>query len=516
MPGFSCEFVEEPPEMLQSRCSLCQLILREPFQVTCCGHSFCKDCIQPAMARERGGEGEGERGEGGGGGGGGERERQCPVCEDWYFECYPNKGLELPLYRLGVLCPNREQGCEWTGELAKLDRHLNLEPEQQEEEEEGEGEENRLLKGCEHSVIKCTHCGRPYPRAKMEKHQTAACKRRPTTCPLCGEFRSTYSEVKASHSLSCECRLVECPNNCGIGEEREREEEEEGANGTTLLQYRHLAEHVSAHCPLSWVECEFANAGCQVRPLRKDLFSHLAENVTTHLSLLARENRRLKGRLQGQGERLAAVEAESRRLKLQLRASVLPIEFRPFVEDLESGVPWQSDPFYSHFGGYRLHAEVKFSQWRGSARREQQQQQQQPQQHHSLSRRLSALMPRDSTERRGRGSSSLRLGVEYICEERYHSSSSSSSTSSSSSSSLLLPPPCLRVTALLIDQTDRRCHCKVQQEVRGYGRSGVQYFKLKLGGGGGGGGGGVGGGVGESSLTKQGQLLIRLSKIDVS
>ena len=38
--GYDCEFVERPKE-LETDCPICLLVLREPFQVTCCGNSFC-------------------------------------------------------------------------------------------------------------------------------------------------------------------------------------------------------------------------------------------------------------------------------------------------------------------------------------------------------------------------------------------------------------------------------------------------------------------------------------------
>jgi len=45
-----------------------------------------------------------------------------------------------------------------------------------------------------------------------------------------------------------ECRPVECPNSCGA------------AN----LQHQHLAKHLSSQCPLSYVECEFSDSGCDI------------------------------------------------------------------------------------------------------------------------------------------------------------------------------------------------------------------------------------------------------------
>ena len=82
----------------------------------------------------------------------------------------------------------------------------------------------------------------------------------------------------------CKCRPVECPNSCG----------------TNNLQHQHLEEHVSTQCPLTYVECEFSDAGCDAKVYRKDLPSHLGESMVTHMSLLARENRKLKQQLREQ------------------------------------------------------------------------------------------------------------------------------------------------------------------------------------------------------------------------
>ena len=82
MSGFDCEFVEEPPKYLQTHCPVCLLILREPYQVTCCGKSFCKECIGKIKARSQ----------------------PCPTCKEDKFESFPNKGLQQPLYGFAVFC----------------------------------------------------------------------------------------------------------------------------------------------------------------------------------------------------------------------------------------------------------------------------------------------------------------------------------------------------------------------------------------------------------------------------
>ena len=48
------------------------------------------------------------------------------------------------------------------------------------------------------------------------------------------------------------------------------------------------------------MECEFSVAGCDAKVYRKDLPSHLEENMGTHMSLLSRDNKGLKQELEHQ------------------------------------------------------------------------------------------------------------------------------------------------------------------------------------------------------------------------
>ena len=52
--------------------------------------------------------------------------KPCPCCNKGGFNGFPNLGLQQPLYGFKVYCVNEEVGCEWRGELGKLDNHLNL------------------------------------------------------------------------------------------------------------------------------------------------------------------------------------------------------------------------------------------------------------------------------------------------------------------------------------------------------------------------------------------------------
>ena len=309
--GFKCEFVEKPPEVLQSSCPICLLILREPYQVTCCGNSFCRACIQKIKTKNK----------------------PCPTCNKENFTDYSNLGLQRPLYGFKVYCSNKDEGCDWQGELGQLDKHLNLNPDKDKQEI-----------GCAYTKVKCLHCSELYQRCSIKRHQTSECLLRPFSCEMCKEFKSTYDDVTKNHALSCKCRPVECPNTCG----------------NTLL-HQELEEHLSSVCPLSMVECEFSHAGCDVKMHRKDFPSHLSESMVTHMSLLARENKRQSLQIESQDSEIKRQNKEiillkssiallvrgKKEMNLQKISRVPPIVVKLRLGEF-------SQPFYSHIGGYKL------------------------------------------------------------------------------------------------------------------------------------------------------------------
>ena len=89
--------------------------------MSCCGKSFCKECIGKIKARRQ----------------------PCPNCKQDKFDFFPNKGLQQPLYGFAVFCSNKERGCVWEGELGQLDQHISSNPDKE-----------KQLVGCEYDE----HC----------------------------------------------------------------------------------------------------------------------------------------------------------------------------------------------------------------------------------------------------------------------------------------------------------------------------------------------------------------------
>ena len=142
MAAIEYNFIEKPLKGFQFECPICLLVLREPYQATCCGKSFCKMCINQVKAKAKTGNCP-----------------TCPTCKTENFFSYPNKGLQQSLNDFEVYCSHKSKGCEWRGELRELDKHLNSDP-----------PADKSLEGCPFTVIDCP-CGSATCKMKQPRSQ---------------------------------------------------------------------------------------------------------------------------------------------------------------------------------------------------------------------------------------------------------------------------------------------------------------------------------------------------------
>lgn len=334
--GYEVEFLERPPEaLLQSECPVCLLVLREPYQVTCCGYSYCRACIEKVQSCNN----------------------PCPTCNGENFSTFPDKRLQRSLYGVHVRCTHQKDGCPWTGELGELSKHLNEDP------KSGE----HCLVGCDFAKIECIHCSEFFQRRFISNHQLKECPRRPFSCDYCGNYLSDYKDVTTSHWQACESYPVPCPNDCGMNPKR-----------------GDLDHHVKKGCPFAVVNCDFHFAGCEVRLPVKEMSAHLAKNIVAHMSLLAANEQRLmvekderistlegelREKLEEGRQKIDQLEMENRSLRSSLQeleqkvaemSPQFPVDFT--VDNFEvyrrTNRTWYSPPFYSHPNGYHLCLQV--------------------------------------------------------------------------------------------------------------------------------------------------------------
>ena len=263
--GYECEFVEQPPNELQSECPICLQILREPHLVSCCGYSFCAACIERVKRDDK----------------------PCPMCKVPSFASMANVGLRRTLHEYKVHCLHQCLGCEWVGKLGDLNSHLNS----------LYNREDRM-KGCRFVPIKCLHCEEIFRRDKIATHQGKNCPKRPYSCEYC-RYKSSFDDVTNKHRPKCWAFPIPCPND----------------GCTRSIPRRRVKRHVKDECPLMVTKCEFCHTGCDVALPRKDMADHMKAASVSHVSLLASENRQLGKRLQRQEESVTVLIREVQALK---------------------------------------------------------------------------------------------------------------------------------------------------------------------------------------------------------
>ena len=314
--GFECEFVERPPEhFLQSECPICLLIIRDPYQVTCCGYSFCHSCIQRIKTGNK----------------------PCPTCNEKGFSDFPNKGLKCSLYAIQVRCSHQRDGCEWTGELGQQDDHLNTDPSKE-----------KHLDGCRFAEIDCLYCDKKMQRQYIQTHQIEHCSKRPFTCTHCHDYESTYDNVIHKHWPVCGSYLVRCQNGCG-----------------SFPQRQNLNNHVAKECPLTTINCDFFHVGCEVKLPRNDMSKHLQENLVIHTFLLATKVAMQQIEITDLKAQNTKQKVENEQLQQELialsstvsRSSIIAptvLTMTGFDQHKKDGDKWYSSPVYTHCNGYKI------------------------------------------------------------------------------------------------------------------------------------------------------------------
>ena len=226
--GYKCEFIDSVFDDLY--CKKCTLVARRLTVTTCCGESFCKECI--ADLKEQG--------------------KPCPECGEKDFTTFDQVKNQKRINCLQVYCSMKERGCGWSGTLKQLDTHLD--PDQD---------------NCQYVDTKCPlNCKQAIPKHKIEQHVAQHCAKRPYVCQHCN-FKATYEEVVDTHLPECKYVPLQCPNLCGVTFERD-----------------FMEDHMKM-CRLQEVGCEFSGAGCDGRFIREDQEEHTRQNSQKHLTLTA-------------------------------------------------------------------------------------------------------------------------------------------------------------------------------------------------------------------------------------
>ena len=313
--GYDYELVDIPPDRLI--CKICHLPSRNPYLSVCCGHVFCKSCLDDVKKATA-------------------IIKACPVCRDKEFGTFPNKQADREIKSLYIYCTNKDKGCKWQKELNDINKHLG---------------------NCKYEKVKCSNeCGKMIQRRHLTSHVKTGCPYRKVNCQYCHD-KGEYKFIKGKHKQECPKLPLPCPNKCEAGSV--------------------LREDMEAHrkeCPLEMIQCEYV--GCKrVKLARKDMEKHDNENMKKHLMMTNLELTDIKSQLSAALKQITSLTA------IVMNAQLVPktaashaniinsmaeiskcgnqacpviIKMSEYSIKRREEIVWYSDPFYTHNKGYKM------------------------------------------------------------------------------------------------------------------------------------------------------------------
>jgi len=320
--GYDYQFVYSPPDRVY--CVICQFPSRDPHLTLCCGHVFCKSCLDQVKTKKSGTDG-------------------CSMCRDKSFVTFPNKQVDREVKNLNVYCTNKERGCRWSGKLNSIHDHLTHRD------------------GCKFEIVECPNrCGKALQRRSLPNHLKNNCLYRIVVCEYChvGHF------ANVAHLTECPKVSLPCPNGCKI-------------RGKVVDILREEMDDHLEECPLEVVECEYREMGCESEFPRKDQSRHNKQNAENHLALTQQNLSKTNEKLASALDRITSLEvylyqsihrdgknliADEARWFIHLEAlsatsiagnQKLPVIMKIFPRDHRYAFVYTSS-FYTHDEGYKM------------------------------------------------------------------------------------------------------------------------------------------------------------------
>lgn len=309
------EYLEEPDESLS--CEICLSLMKDPRLLSCCGeHNACNRCIEKA----------------------GRLSKACPFCRSENFKLIPNNEVKDAIEKVKVWCPNKAEGCKWSGRISDARVHLSE---------------------CQHTSVFCPRaCGLRLKRHELDEHS-----RRCSNLPLSCRFVNVGCKAKFPQKNL----LLHNKDNIH----------------NHLLQIAHRNEAIrkaalSSSQTVDQVEKILADKLSKIQTMKQ----HLASSQQTVKSLeqkiddakkqlhTIREEHHTKGvhytaELQAKGKEIMQLLTASRGIEAVIEKlpvppvkgyTAIPVTFTidNFSARKQNDEEWISPPFYTHVAGYKM------------------------------------------------------------------------------------------------------------------------------------------------------------------
>ena len=223
---------------------------------------------------------------------------------------------------LQVRCDNVQRGCNTVVTIGTLDNHVNK---------------------CEYCLVPCPNGCKAWRedlqlmRKELDNHLKTECLGRDYVCKHCGE-KGTYANITEEHYQKCEKVIVPCPNPCCplVGE------------------HGQILEHIRTVCQYTVVTCQYANIGCGVKMIRKDIKKH--EKSTAHFQLALDKITELN--VLGSFPSLENVVCSHDEQLKALKGQSMTFKLSGYGKMKERNEVFFSEPFYTNIGGYKMRIKV--------------------------------------------------------------------------------------------------------------------------------------------------------------
>ena len=226
--GYDYEFVQTPSDTLI--CQICHCPSKEPHLSLCCGHIFCKSCLEAAKAVKS-------------------VPIACPTYRNREFVTIFNQQGDRIIRNLHVYCLNKDKGYEWKGEVNAIIGHIDDKD------------------GCQFQEVNYHNdCRAAYQQQYLTRHAETECPRRKANYQYCYNT-GEHQFIEGQHKDECPKLPLPCPNNCEFGS----------------IPRDGITEHIVMY-PLQLIQCKYHIIGCEAIMASKDQEKHNKEMMEEHLS----------------------------------------------------------------------------------------------------------------------------------------------------------------------------------------------------------------------------------------
>ena len=318
-------FLEDVPDYMKCNIICCNVFV-SPQLLTCCGRSICLRCIENHLRRVAVLA---------------DQRPSCPVCRSEGFKMIENTALEVCINQLKVQCLYKKNGCGWTGMLHNGKLHL---------------------KECEFFPVACPN------KCACEKIQRCDLPKHMTECPL--------------QSVRCNFESIGCSTEEFLIRRNIHSHSENNVHHHLfLVAQSNLNLSNECNAALTNLEFKWRNNDKQADesiPLQKEKLACLKSNITTLEDSLQEKQQnieQLKQEIAKQTECLVELRKSNEQARSNTTACDLTFEqvqtlkapkakgiscppvlftINCFHKRMANKYTWQSCPFYTHSGGYKM------------------------------------------------------------------------------------------------------------------------------------------------------------------